>query len=66
METTERQPRRLLETADAARLLGVSGQAVRMMARLGQLPIAYETPRGVRLFQADAVLRLRAERERGR
>jgi DNA-binding transcriptional MerR regulator len=65
METSKR-PRTLLESADAARLLDVTPTAVRAMARQGRLPVAFQTPRGGRLFQADDVLALRAQRERGR
>lgn len=63
---TSKRPRTLLESADAARLLNVTPTAVRAMARKGRLRVAFETPRGARLFQADDVLALRVERERER
>jgi len=55
----------LLLTGDVAAILGLSSQSVRLMARYGGLPPAAVTPGGVRLFDPESVLRLRAERERG-
>ena len=54
----------LLETHDAAQILDVSTNWVRTLSRLGRLEPRFETPRGVRLFGAEDVLRLAAERER--
>lgn len=59
-ETTRRFD--LLTTADAARLLGLSADMVRLLARDGRLPAAAETVRGVRLFRRDDVDALAAER----
>lgn len=51
-----------LLTGDAARLLGISSEMVRFLARAGRLhPIRTES--GVRIFDRDEVLRLKAERE---
>jgi hypothetical protein len=52
----------LLTTADAARILGLSPDMVRLLARDRRLPVAAETVRGVRLFRRDAVDALAAER----
>ena len=57
-------PPTLLESSDAARLLGVTAQQVRMLSRLGALAPCYQTPRGVRLYKSEDVLRLVAERRR--
>ncbi len=54
----------LYEVADAARLLGLSAAMVRVLSESGRLPVAATTPRGVRLFDPDAVEALRRERER--
>jgi hypothetical protein len=52
----------LLSTADAARILDLSADMVRLLARDGRLPIAAETVRGVRLFRKQDVEALAAER----
>ncbi len=54
----------LLESTDVARLLGVTPNHVRIMARFGHLRPRYTTPRGARLFATEDVLQLRAQRER--
>lgn len=54
----------LYEVADAARLLGLSAAMVRVLSESGRLPVAATTPRGVRLFDPDAVEVLRRERAR--
>jgi len=51
----------LLTKADAARLLGVTPQTVRLMADRGELPNV-RTERGWRLFRREDVDRLVAER----
>ena len=56
----------LFEVADAARVLGLSSAMVRVLSERGRLPVAATTPRGVRLFDPDAVEALRRERERAR
>jgi excisionase family DNA binding protein len=52
----------LLSVAEAARLLGVTGQTVRLMARKGSLQVAARTEGGVRLFNRVDVERLAADR----
>ena len=58
---------RLLSTADAARILGVTPAAVRLMERQGRLPSAGRTQGGIRLFQrakVEAAAKRRAWRRR--
>ena len=55
---------KLLEVNDAARALGVSAAMVRVLSGNGRLAVAATTPRGVRLFDPDAVETLRRARER--
>ncbi len=61
---------RYLSAHDASRILGVTGNAVHLMARRGELPVAGETLSGIRLFRLEDVRRLAAERaakgQRGR
>ncbi|HVL66530.1 MAG TPA: hypothetical protein VM364_04625 [Vicinamibacterales bacterium] len=45
----------LLQSADAARLLDLTPEAIRIAARQGRIAVAMETPRGVRLFTREAV-----------
>jgi excisionase family DNA binding protein len=52
----------LLSVADASRILGVTPQTVRLMARQGTLPLATRTEGGMRLFRRADVERLAAER----
>lgn len=52
----------LLSAADAARLLGLSVDMVRVLAREGRLPAAVTTSRGVRLFRRQDVADLAAAR----
>lgn len=59
MSTTSSAVPQLLTTSDVARLLGVSADRVRQLARMGQLPYS-RTPYG-RLFDAATV---RAAHER--
>lgn len=49
-------------TTEAARILEVAPETVRHWERIGRLP-ALKTERGVRLFNREDVLRLKAERE---
>jgi DNA-binding transcriptional MerR regulator len=49
---------RLLSTADASRLLGVTPATVRLMARRGTLGPAATTESGIRLFDRRDVERL--------
>jgi len=51
----------LLSTADAAKLLGVVPDTVRLWNRSGRLP-AMKTQGGIRLFRRDDVKRVAAER----
>ena len=53
---------KLIESADAARILEVTPSYVRMLARLGKLTPRYVTPRGGRLYDVTDVLSLAAER----
>ncbi|HKE14621.1 MAG TPA: response regulator [Kofleriaceae bacterium] len=52
----------LLSAVDAAKVLGVSADMVRVMAREGRLPAAAQTVRGVRLFRRSEVELLASER----
>jgi hypothetical protein len=52
----------LLTTADAARVLGLSSDMVRLLAREGRLPVGAESVRGVRMFRREDVEALAAER----
>lgn len=53
----------LLTTSDAARLVGVSKDTIRLWERRGKLP-AERTPGGVRLFQRADVEALANQRAR--
>ena len=64
MRIVEATPETLLESTDAARLLKLSANQVRMLARFGKLTPRFTTPRGSRLFEVEEVLRLVAERGR--
>ena len=52
----------LLTASDAARILGVTPAAVRLMHTTGKLKLAARTASGMRLFENDEVERLAAER----
>jgi DcmR-like sensory protein/helix-turn-helix protein len=52
----------LMTAIDAARILGLSADMVRLLARAGRLRAAAETVRGVRLFRRSDVEALAAER----
>jgi excisionase family DNA binding protein len=52
----------LLSVADASRILGVTPQTVRQMARQGTLTVATRTEGGIRLFRRVDVEHLAAER----
>ena len=52
----------LLSTADAAKILGLSADMVRLLAREGRLLPAAQTTRGLRLFRREDVEELAAER----
>jgi excisionase family DNA binding protein len=52
----------LLSTADAAKILGLSADMVRLLAREGRLQPAAQTTRGLRLFRREDVEELAAER----
>ncbi len=52
----------LMTAVDAARILGLSADMVRLLARAGRLPAAAETVRGIRLFRREDVEALAAER----
>jgi excisionase family DNA binding protein len=59
-------PEDLMTSVDAARILGLSSDMVRLLARQGRLKAVVQTVRGVRLFRRADVDRLAAERnERG-
>jgi len=55
-------PRVLLESSDAARILGLSYSGVRVLVERGKLKPYAVTPRGVKLFDVGDVNRLRYER----
>lgn len=52
----------LLSAVDAAKVLGLSADMVRLLAREGRLPAAAQTVRGLRLFRRGDVEELAAER----
>lgn len=54
----------LLTVGDAAELLGLSADMVRVLHRQGELNEAFLTPRGVRLFRRADVERLARARRR--
>jgi excisionase family DNA binding protein len=53
-----------LSVADAARILGVTPQTVRLMIRTGKLAVTARTVGGIQLFQQEEVERLARERQR--
>jgi DNA-binding transcriptional MerR regulator len=53
---------KLYEVTDVSRALGVSADAIRHLTRSGRLTPTATTPRGLRLFDAEALERLRRER----
>ena len=55
-------PEDLLSAVDAAKILGLSADMVRLLARDGRLPAAAQTTRGVRLFRRSEVEQLASER----
>jgi DNA-binding transcriptional MerR regulator len=55
-------PEDLMSAVDAARILGLSSDMVRLLARDGRLRAAVQTIRGVRLFRRVDVERLAVER----
>lgn len=55
-----------LSVADVARVLGVTPQMVRLLARQGTLVPAARTVGGIQLFRQEDAERLAAERERRR
>lgn len=55
-------PEDLMTAVDAARILGLSSDMVRLLAREGRLKAAVQTVRGVRLFRRADVERPAAER----
>jgi excisionase family DNA binding protein len=55
-------PEDLMTAVDAARILGLSSDMVRLLARQGRLKAAVLTVGGVRLFRRADVDRLAAER----
>ena len=48
----------LLSVADAARILGVTPQTVRLMIRTGKLAVTAKTVGGIQLFRREEVERL--------
>ena len=59
----ETMKRCYLTVGDAARVLGVSPAAVRLMTQRGELETTAETEGGVRLFARPDVERVRRQRE---
>jgi excisionase family DNA binding protein len=51
-----------LSVADAAKLLGLTPAAVRLMIRTGKLAIAAKTVGGIQLFRREQVEQLARER----
>jgi predicted transcriptional regulator len=58
--------KKLLSTADAARLLGVTPAAVRLMITNRRLKVAAETEGGIHLFRRSDVEKLASRRELAR
>lgn len=56
--------RQLLSTADAARVLDLTPNAVRAAAKTGRLKVAQETVGGIRLYRHADVLEFKREREK--
>ena len=56
------EPRPLLASADAAKLLGVTPAAVRLMQKRGELLVAQKTEGGMHLYHRAEVERLAAQR----
>jgi MerR-like DNA binding protein len=52
----------MYEVSDLARECGLTADAIRAMTRTGRLTPTATTPRGVRLFDDDALMQLRRER----
>jgi hypothetical protein len=52
-----------LSAHDASRILDVTGNAVLLMAKRGELEVAAETESGIRLFRREDVERLAHDRE---
>lgn len=55
-----------LTVADAALILGLSGDGVRKAVRTGRLNVAATTPSGMRLFSASEVQRFKRARQLSR
>jgi DNA-binding transcriptional MerR regulator len=55
-------PKDLMTAVDAARILSLSSDMVRLLAREGRLKAALQTVRGIRLFRRADVERLASER----
>ncbi len=55
-------PEDLLSAVDAGKILGLSADMVRLLARDGRLPAAAQTTRGVRLFRRSEVEQLASDR----
>lgn len=62
MQIARTGPEDLIAAADAARILGLSADMVRLLARSGRLPTAIQSARGARLFRREDVAWLAAER----
>ena len=55
----------LIETADVARILKRTPATVRVMVKLGKIPVAVTTPRGARLFRRSDIAAI-AQRKKAR
>jgi excisionase family DNA binding protein len=55
-----------LSTADAARVLGLTASAVRLMVRRGELPVAARTEGGIQLLRRPDLEALAAKRAKAR
>ena len=64
MESGGKKMTELLSTFDAAKMVGISGQAVREAARRGEITPTHMTQGGRLLFTAEEISRWQAQRER--
>jgi hypothetical protein len=57
-------PDDLMTSGDVARRLGISNQHVHTLATTGRLPVATQTPNGMRLFRRADIDRVADERQK--
>jgi DNA-binding transcriptional MerR regulator len=58
--------RELIDTSEAARRLNLTTQRLSQLVRLGVLMPAWQSPKGWRLFDPEAITQLGREREQAR